>query len=163
VKWQKGTGWSYRKEPGDRQASCRSCDREIASKPGPSCQSENHIRFYDKRLGDFKRARDRTRLIVLKHYGGEPLECGCLGCHFDQVELLELDHINGGGYRHTQDRHDGNLAHWLKLKNYPKGYRVLCRACNAVMLPGEETCEYHKWEAVYKLNQRQALVAPIAA
>ncbi len=153
----KGSGWSYHLS---ERTYCRSCNRLITIKP-IDCNSEQHQGLYSRRLGELVSRRALERRKALEHYGGDPLECGCSGCHFDMVKLLELDHINGRGYRHLQARRNGNLAYWLRLHGYPKGFRVLCRACNAVMLPGEEMCELHKWERAHHAEKlHQALTVP---
>ncbi|MBA7489955.1 hypothetical protein ES702_00489 [subsurface metagenome] len=82
-----------------------------------------------------EQARKKTaeiRLIVLKHYGGDPPKCAC--CGEDHIEFLTIDHIKGGGNRHEKElRKEGyaTVAYWLYKKHFPEGFRVLCWNCNA--------------------------------
>ena len=45
---------------------------------------------------------------------------------------LKIDHIKGGGRRHTQQIKGlgSHLYLWLYHKNYPSGFQVLCANCN---------------------------------
>lgn len=59
---------------------------------------------------------------ALAAYGGK---CAC--CGDSQEERLSIDHIDGyvdGPRGGTQ------LYSWLKQRNYPEGFRVLCMTCN---------------------------------
>src|SRR5256885_16412078 len=42
----------------------------------------------------------KFRLQVLQHYGGTPPKCAC--CEFSNIDYLEIDHIDGGGSRHSK-------------------------------------------------------------
>lgn len=90
---------------------------------------------------------EKIRFEALAHYGSK---CAC--CGFDDpnkkighMSFLHFDHIDGGGSKHT--RKIPWLSHWLKKNGYPTGFRILCAFCNAAMLPGDTTCELHKWES----------------
>lgn len=83
--------------------------------------------------------RDRNYRIMLKqevlsHYsGGIPT---CAMCGITNIDLLTIDHIDGGGTKHRKETGGGGQAtyRWLKRNNYPNGYRVLCFGCNVVKL-----------------------------
>lgn len=67
---------------------------------------------------------------VLSHYsGGYPQ---CAHCNIDDIAVLCLDHIDGGGTKDRLDtRHWGaKLYYYLRKNNYPIGYQVLCANCN---------------------------------
>lgn len=68
----------------------------------------------------------RLKSEALAAYGG-PV---CVGCGEDEVEVLEIDHIDGGGNKHRKSIGQGNTYLWLKQQGYPAGYRVLCPTCN---------------------------------
>lgn len=68
----------------------------------------------------------RLKLAAFDAYGG-PV---CVGCDEDEVEVLEIDHIDGGGTKHRKSIGLSNIYLWLKQQGYPKGYRVLCPTCN---------------------------------
>ena len=65
---------------------------------------------------------------VFSHYGKV---CECCGC--DDIDMLSMDHIEGGG-REQMDSNGINggscFYKWLKKKGYPPGLRVLCMNCN---------------------------------
>ena len=95
-----------RKTHRELSSLCKSCDR--------------------KRL---KRRRDALRLEALQHYGGPKPRCAL--CPESRIEVLDLDHINGGG-RQERIRHktNQNLYKALRDEGYPPGFRVLCRNDN---------------------------------
>ena len=72
----------------------------------------------------------RLKKEVLTYYsGGIPK---CKRCGTEDVDVLCLDHIEGGG---TKDRIDtghwgGRLHYYLKKYDFPTGYQVLCANCN---------------------------------
>jgi hypothetical protein len=83
-----------------------------------------------------KRSYDKARFEALCHYGGNPPKCKC--CGEKMIEFLTLDHIDGKGAEHRRliEKEYGwkiggnQLVFWLKRKNYPKGFQVLCANCN---------------------------------
>jgi len=65
---------------------------------------------------------------VITYYGGK---CEC--CGIDNITLLSIDHIKGGGNIERKNLHISagqQFYLWLKTNNYPIGYRVLCYNCN---------------------------------
>ena len=78
------------------------------------------------------RQRDKTRKLkveVLTHYGDS--KCACVGCGFNDIGALSIDHIEGGGNRHRKSKLRSSSAFyaWLKAENYPEGYQTLCMNC----------------------------------
>lgn len=49
-------------------------------------------------------------------------------CGFSDMRALQIDHVNGGGYRESQKR-TGTQFYRHVLKN-PKDYQTLCANCN---------------------------------
>lgn len=99
---------------------CRFCDSEPAE-PGSSLCAYHREKYKDYRLD--------LKLEVLDAYGG-PI---CVGCGNDDVTILEVDHIDGGGRRHRIEIgvHGGNEFYlWLKRNGFPPGFRILCPICN---------------------------------
>jgi len=82
----------------------------------------------------------RYRREAIDAYGGPE----CAGCGCKDYEILEIDHIDGGGCKHRRDIGPGNnIYRWLKANNYPHGFRVLCPTCNkkahkGIPLPKED-------------------------
>lgn len=72
----------------------------------------------------------RIKLEVIAHYGGK---CAC--CGEARQEFLAVDHIDGGGRRHTKKlgKRGSQFHKWLKAQGYPEGYRVLCHNCNMAL------------------------------
>ena len=75
--------------------------------------------------------RGDTKFSVLAIYSeGQPI-CQC--CKEIAIEFLTIDHIRGGGRKHTREKGVGggySLYRWLIKNNYPEGFRVLCMNCN---------------------------------
>lgn len=70
----------------------------------------------------------RKRFQVLRHYScGDP-KCSC--CGETSYEFLGIDHIKGGGRKHTSEIGSGKLYNWLVKHGFPEGFRVLCHNCN---------------------------------
>lgn len=59
-------------------------------------------------------------------------ECACPGCHVKHLELLTIDHIDGGGAEHRRSlgKSTRDFYLWLKRNEYPAGFQVLCGSCN---------------------------------
>jgi len=90
-----------------------------------------------------QRDRDRNqtlRMETLDAYGGRK----CAGCGSTYAEVLELDHVYGGGCEHRRDIGSGSsLYQYLKRNGYPEEidghrFRVLCPTCNRAAAKGEK-------------------------
>ena len=76
-----------------------------------------------------KKLNERNRLDALKIYGGNPPKCAC--CGELEIKFLEIDHINGGGTSERKKIGMGTtFVSYLKARNYPEGYQILCSNCN---------------------------------
>jgi hypothetical protein len=90
-----------------------------------------------------KKCYAKVRLEALVHYSQDPPSCKC--CGETKLYFLTFDHINGDGSKHRKKigmaqgvgkqkykiKVGGNgLAYWLKKKNWPAGFQVLCYNCN---------------------------------
>lgn len=80
------------------------------------------------RMNEFGRKHRRKRKVeILEHYGGVQ----CFICGVDDIEVLTLDHVAGGGTKQRRKFKDGHATYrWIINNNYPDGFRVLCRNCN---------------------------------
>lgn len=93
-----------------------------------------------------RRALERLRLkeACFKHYcAGEP-HCMCPGCPIINIVLLDLDHINNDGAKHRREtncRRGVPLYSWLKTRNYPPGFQVLCCNCHRAKT-AKITCQH---------------------
>ena len=90
---------------------------------------EYTARDRDKARANYRRYHRSIRLRVLNHFGGK-----CQwpdGCDITDPDMLQIDHINGDGYKHRKERkasaHGGASLHmWLIKNNFPPGFRILC-------------------------------------
>jgi hypothetical protein len=94
------------------------------------------------------------RLLVLKHYGGDPPRCACCGEAF--AEFLSLDHIAGGGRQHRK-----TIAtrwwEWIIRNKFPDTFRVLCHNCNQAIgvygyCPHQNGTGQEIWATAYDPN-----------
>jgi len=73
-----------------------------------------------------KSYNQRLKIKALKHYSSE-VKCDC--CNEGDIDVLTIDHINGGGRKHRKEV-NGSIYKWLIDNNFPEEYRVLCHNCN---------------------------------
>ena len=73
--------------------------------------------------------RIKLKIEVLSYYSnGKPK---CLHCGIDDIDVLTIDHINGGGGKLRATGIEWSALHrWLKSHNYPSGYQILCANCH---------------------------------
>ncbi len=70
---------------------------------------------------------------ILMHYAnpqGTPI---CNNCGEQDVDVLCIDHIEGGGQKQREEFNVGLgsvFYKWLIRNDYPEGYQVLCWNCN---------------------------------
>ncbi len=89
-----------------------------------------------KNFAVYKRVRrqrqNRIEAVVLAHYGNGKLSC--VKCGFNDIRVLSIDHIDGGGCKHKAqiDRQGYQLYKWLQEENYPIGYQTLCLNCQFI-------------------------------
>ena len=75
------------------------------------------------------KTRQRYRLDVLHHYGGDSPKCAYCGEKI--IEFLCIDHIDGGGTKKRKHgEYKGNIYWWLRKHDYPEGFQILCHNCN---------------------------------
>lgn len=122
---------------------CTKCDTPKVS----SCFSPSHLRLKsrtgwcrdcrklyrvsrpEKDKATYTKYRIKLRQAALKKYG----EC-CQCCGECTEEFLTIDHIKGGGNKHRKEIGQGRSIYiWLKINNYPEGFRTLCWNCNACL------------------------------
>lgn len=98
---------------------CGACGKEPIVAPGyHRCRT-----CIDKR----RAVHNTLKVEVINAYGGPQ----CVGCPENDIRILQIDHIDGGGNKHAkQIGGRGRMYVWLKKNNYPPGFRVLCPNCN---------------------------------
>lgn len=100
---------------------CRFCDEPPEETGGSMC-AYHKAKYADYRL--------RIRLEAMEAYGG-PV---CVGCQTTDLDVLVIDHVEGGGNKHRKELNMEGGSYqfylWLRDNGYPAGYRVLCHNCN---------------------------------
>lgn len=88
-----------------------------------------------------EKGREKNRLLkelVINHYSHGKNRCMSPTCEVPggakDIDVLNIDHINGGGRRHMAEikanGFGGTLYAWLRRNNFPDGFQVLCYNCN---------------------------------
>jgi hypothetical protein len=78
----------------------------------------------------------KLKLEVLNHYSNGTMHCVNPDCEVPggakNLDSLCIDHVNGGGKKHTEQLRKEGVAYyrWLKNNNFPSGFQVLCLNCN---------------------------------
>lgn len=81
-----------------------------------------------KRLSKIR--RDEQKVRVLSHYSTSNTP-NCAKCGIDDIDVLTIDHINGGGSKQRrQIKAVNSIYYWLDKNKLPDGYQVLCANCN---------------------------------
>ena len=87
-------------------------------------QHPEMVKIADRKI----RARYKMEVFTYYSVGDNP---ACAICGIDDIDVLTIDHINGGGGALRRNKKEAsNLVWWLKKHNYPSGYQVLCANCN---------------------------------
>ena len=76
-----------------------------------------------------KERRHLLKVKVLSYYSnpqGIPI---CNSCGEQAIDVLCIDHIEGGGCRQAKSL-STTLYYWLVKNNFPSGFQVLCANCN---------------------------------
>lgn len=150
VEREQGEFYKDKNKPSGYRHRCKVCDTESYAK----WYSANKARLGELRAirnGGRKRRpngrgfspREYNRLLrleALKVYGGS---CAC--CGETEPAFLALDHIGGGGNKHRRELggSGSRLDTWLRSRNYPPGFQVLCHNCNMATSRGR-TCPHVK-------------------
>ena len=91
-----------------------------------------YIRHREELKAKTREWNHKIKLLALSAYSenGTPR---CLRCGVNDIDVLTIDHINGGGNEHRRQLRVGSGTHffyWLRRNNYPSGFQVLCWNCN---------------------------------
>lgn len=99
---------------------CKECANDLAM--------EKYRNNREQRLKNLKRYRNKAKQEALDYYGNK---CEC--CGETRYEFLSFDHINGGGHQHQKSINGMAIGIWLRINNYPDGFRILCYNCNMAL------------------------------
>ena len=109
-------------------------------------QAQFRLNHQDEIRAKFTLVRLRYKVDVFSHYCPSG-RIRCARCGEDDLDVLQLDHINGGGAKQIRDLglHGGlSFYIWLMHHDYPSGYQVLCANCNIKKRVTERECDWHK-------------------
>lgn len=111
----------YPKGPEFRKRSAEACRRWRHNHP-------------DRHLKTCKKARERIKRIVFRHYSPFLI---CMKCGFSDIRALSIHHIEGGGRAQriavSHGKGGVDFYMWLRRNNYPPGFQVLCMNCHMIM------------------------------
>lgn len=113
---------------------CKVCLNSISGKPRPNCTEPRHLKCYNKNVEGIRQNRKQAQVEAFIQYS-ETIPPKCVLCGFSNIIALQLDHIKGDGaaFRREHPFQSGkSLALWLRKRNWPKGYRVLCANCQQI-------------------------------
>lgn len=66
----------------------------------------------------------KVKAAVIDHYSGGTTRCAM--CDVNDVRMLTIDHIDGGGKQHRRRDKIKSIYRHLQKAGFPTGYRVLC-------------------------------------
>jgi ribosomal protein L40E len=96
----------------------QSCDK---------CTTHRNLRTYERMV--------RDKILVLTNYSpNKILGCSWPGCKVKDLDMLVLDHIDGGGAEHRRSLKGSakvvRVRRDLILRGFPPGYQTLCSSHN---------------------------------
>lgn len=107
-------------------SKCVSCSKQrVREKEKPGGER------YKYKLDRNYKAKITRKGRVFDHYGRV-----CTLCGFDDMRALTIDHINQRGNEHVNANgrryRAARLYSWLCARDFPTGFRTLCRNCQAI-------------------------------
>lgn len=107
------------------------------------CYNCNWIKRYRKKETARSRYSQKIKVNVLEHYSKKSGTIACLLCGEDKLELLTIDHIDGGGHREQQNLGLKGTEYYRYLikQNYPPRFRILCMNCNVLAFRNTNTIQ----------------------
>jgi ssDNA-binding Zn-finger/Zn-ribbon topoisomerase 1 len=94
-------------------------------------KQEEYFKRYRKEVAHkyyWRAYRKKKRIELLLLLGGK-----CMKCGFHDLRILQVDHINGNGYKERQES-SSSYDYWYKIlqkvKKGSKDYQLLCPNCN---------------------------------
>jgi len=75
----------------------------------------------------------KAKLLVLSKYGVHG-RAQCVQCGITDIDVLTIDHMNGGGRKHRESvcaySSTSALYRWFIRNKFPIGFQTLCANCN---------------------------------
>jgi len=107
--WVDSKGWRH----------CRTCRRANAKRS----YENNHLKRLEYGRSYSRNKRRTLRDNTLRAMGGV-----CERCGENDLVVLQIDHVRGGGTQETQRL--TVVQFYKRIKKYPKDYQLLCANCN---------------------------------
>lgn len=83
-----------------------------------------------------------VKKLCFDAYGGR----FCICCGENGMLFLGIDHINNNGAEHRRSifgqSRGGNIYTWLRARNFPPGFQVLCHNCNLAKHLNKGSCPH---------------------
>ena len=121
-----------RRNANGRQGACRACCREFEQRPYVKARRkkqraawyEENRKFESRKEAD---ANARIKLECLSWYSKfESPVCNHPDCLVCDIDMLTIDHVNGGGMDHRRLIGARTIYRWLIKNGFPEGFQVLC-------------------------------------
>lgn len=87
-----------------------------------------------------KRYYAKVKKDILQHYCKGNIACNC--CGESKEQFLTLDHIEPFSLTKAGPRGGRTLYQWLRKRNYPEGFQVLCYNCNMARAKYDGVCPH---------------------
>jgi hypothetical protein len=91
----------------------------------------HYLANHENILSGYRERAKELKTEVLGFYSKSDLP-KCVRCGIDDLDVLCIDHVDGGG--NTQRKSIGmkskSFYRWLKRNKFPEGYQTLCANCN---------------------------------
>lgn len=88
-----------------------------------------------------RKYRQKVRLKVFNHYTNNNIQCK--NCGELDIDVLTIDHINGGGNKHYKEIGRGaTMYRWVIKNNYPNNLQILCMNCQRIKVIENKECWY---------------------
>ncbi len=92
-----------------------------------------HVAFYSRHKGEIlSKSKAYRRGVKIRIF--EALGETCVICGFSNKFALQIDHVNGGGYRHRKSvgttRYYGDILRRIQAGS--KNFQILCANCNQI-------------------------------
>ncbi len=123
---------NYRNHKEERQAHSREY-HQLHKEQRNANSREFYLKNKQRLLTSRRNHRTDTKILVLTHYGNNKL--ACVRCGNNDIRVLSIDHINGGGTRERKNMSSTSsylYYCWLIKNNFPKGYQTLCMNCQFI-------------------------------
>lgn len=120
--------------------TCKKCKNLVSQVRGNRINIETGLTPYQvnsrspTKKAQRKAYRVKLRQDVFMHYSNGTMQCEC--CGESEDVFLSLDHIIPVGRSITgfdsfgRPRGGSKLYCWLRMNEYPEGFRILCHNCN---------------------------------